>query len=288
MISDSAQARREALWVEIAPAARRIVERSAARVDVDDVLQDVAERFFRHAPDFPSTDEGLAWVSVVARRRLIDLSRRSRPIPTAEIPSRHAVDAERSALGQLALECARRFMREHGIRENWLTGGEDGPATAKDRMSRSRARRRLADHVGRKVGWPVLIPRLRWLAPALGVTAMIPLPYLWFAAPDGHPESSIPSRVGPATERREPAQVLRSPEVTDSSHVLSDGQGVGTTPVKPLPRNSEVVAEAPLPWGGARLVGHPEGAGHPEDRKSVVCVWGLQVAPDTCVAHPLP
>ena len=287
MSGDTAGDWREALWAEIAPQLRRIVGRSATPSDLDDVLQDVAERFFRQAPEFPNAGEGLAWATVVARRRLIDLSRRVRPIPTAEVKAVSCVDTERSAIGQLALDCARRFMSEHGIRESWISGREDGPADAKERMSRSRARRRVADHVGRKVGWPALIPRLRWLMPALGVTAMVPLPFAWSPeASEAHGQTGPKS--SQSTEHRDlqPPEPARAPAAIPVVFAKTPKHGGDPAP---SPRGAEpkyLGAEAPLPWGSARVKEEPN-SGNQDAPAPLVCVWGVVIAPDTCVDHPL-
>lgn len=280
---ETAEERREALWVDIAPSLRRIIGRSVTAADLDDVLQDVAERFFRHAPEFPSSDEGLAWATVVARRRLIDQSRRTRPIPTDDLRAVSSGDTERSALGKLALECARRFMSEHNIRESWIIGG-GGPTDARDRMSRSRARRRLADHVGRKVGWPVLIPRMRWLAPALGVTAMVPLPFMWSPAPTesrpAHQDSSPAIRGGESDSAvavgAPPVEIVAVPKLE--------------MPAEPIdhtsPEGPSTVTEAPLPWGSARVQREPDPETG-EEPTPLLCAWGLKLAPATCIPHPI-
>ena len=285
MITQRAGERREALWVEIAPELRRIVGASAASSDLDDVLQDVAERFFRNAPESLTAEESLAWATVVARRRLIDLSRRMRPIPTDDLAAQPAMDAERTAFGHLALECARRYLREHGILESWISGGEDGPASSRDRVRRSRARRRLADHMGRKIGWPALIPRLRWIVPAIGVTAIVPLPYLVLppVASDAPAQARQPAPFG-LRDFEVPSSA--SPELVTTTEPSPANAAITPEPKRISERRERLRAE-PFPWGGVAAGEQPHGGAESDEPSTLVCVWGLRVVADTCVAHPL-
>lgn len=272
---------REAMWIAIAPSLRRSVAGSAGANEIDDLLQDVAECFLVKTSGFSSEANALSWARVVARNRLIDRSRRPRSVPLAdrEIPSR--VDAQQAALDRMALDCARSFLGSLGVTEHWLAGEDDGPVSARERMQRSRIRRRLAAHIKDKVGWSVLVPRWRWLAPALGALSLVPIPFVASMAPpapsadpapvhgDGTPDSwnlsYEPARTPPHRDE---------PGIRPTPSAPSAPQGGQATPI----------VTAPLPWGEARVREEPTPTGPPAP---LACVNNLRPAPGICVEHPL-
>lgn len=280
-VATSPPGERESMWIVIAPALRRSVAGSAGANEIDDLIQDVAERFLAKTSEFASEAKALAWARMVARNRLIDRSRRPRSTSLAdrEIPSR--VDAERSALDRMALDCARSFLGTLGVTEHWLAGEVRGPVTAKERMQRSRIRRKLADHLKDKVGWSVLVPRWRWLVPALGAASLIPIPFVASLTPPA------PS-ADPAPVHRDgtPDSGNLSYEAARTSSQL-DEPVVRPTPPTPsaAPRGqADPIVTVPLPWGGARVREEPTPPGASEP---LACVENLRPVPEVCLEHPL-
>lgn len=274
-------AEREWLWNVVAPALRRSVAGSAGANEVDDLMQDVAECFFAKTSDFANEAHALAWARTVARNRLIDRSRRPRStyLVDREIPS--TVDAERSALDRMAFDCARSFLGTLGVTEHWLAGEISGPVTAKERMQRSRIRRKLAEYLEDKVGWSVLVPRWRWLVPALGAASLVPIPFFASLAP---PAPSV-----------EPAPVY-SDGTHDSDNLSYEAARASSQldqavdrPSPPAPSaaprdQADPLVTVPLPWGGARVREEPT---PPRASQPLACVENLRPVPELCLEHPL-
>ncbi len=171
---------RATLWLAVQPSVRRAAKHFTGQRDVEDIVQDVAEKFLRFAGEFRSEAHARSWAKVVAEHRIISLSRRTECVPVADLDRPGAAEAtEERALCRLALDCARTYMRRHGINESWLLGSPLGePVSAAERAEKSRLRRRLQAHVREKIGLPALLPPWRWLTPAAVALAVVPIPFL--------------------------------------------------------------------------------------------------------------
>lgn len=276
---------RVTLWLAVQPSVRRAAQRYSGQRDVDDVVQDVAEQFLRFPEEFRSEAHARSWARVVAGHRLIDLSRRTKSLPVADLDRPGAAEVtEERALCQLALDCARKYMRRHGISESWLLGSRVGePVSAAERAEKSRVRRRLQAHVKEKIGWPALIPTWRWVTPAAVALAVVPIPFI-----AGLQLPGTASR-GPDT----PAAIDGLLEPTPAEPVVSQ-QTVPSVPsplqesprgVPAPPDSGRVVASVPTPWGDAQwreIEPPPDGPPPP-----LFCARNVRPVSDVCVDHPV-
>lgn len=276
---------RATLWLAVQPSVRRAAKHFTGQRDVEDIVQDVAEKFLRFAGEFRSEAHARSWAKVVAEHRIISLSRRTECVPVADLDRPGAAEAtEERALCRLALDCARTYMRRHGINESWLLGSPLGePVSAAERAEKSRLRRRLQAHVREKIGLPALLPPWRWLTPAAVALAVVPIPFL---AGLQLPET--------ASSRPEtPAAIDRLAEPVPSEPVVSQQTAPSVPPSRqaspgdvPGPGDSvRMVASVPTPWGDAQwreVEPSPDGPPPP-----VFCAQNLRIAPDVCVDHPL-
>lgn len=274
-----------ALWLTVQPSVRRAAQRLSGQRDVDDVVQDVAEQFFRCPNEFRSEAEARSWSRVVVEHRVIDLSRRGSATPVADLEGSDTSHAtEDRTLCQLALDCARAYMRRRGISESWLLGDPSGePVSAADRAEKSRLRKMIRAHVKEKVGWPALLPSWRWLTPAAVALAVVPIPFIAGLEP---PETStgapnVPAAVDELAESTsaelaasQPTVPWVLPSIRPSPHEM---------PAPPNP--GRVMASVPTPLGDAQWREFEPPPDEPPP--PLLCAQNLRVAPDACVNHPL-
>lgn len=273
------------LWLAVQPSVRRAAQRYSGQRDVDDVVQDVAEQFLRFPEEFRSEAHARSWARAVAEHRLIDLSRRTKPVLVADLDRPGAAEVtEEQALCRMALDCARTYMRRNGISESWLLGSRlDEPVSAAERAEKSRLRRRLQAHVREKTGWPAFIPPWRWLTPAAVALALVPIPFIaGLQLPDT--ASRWPDTQGAIDRLLEPspAQGVASQQTVPS--VPSSLQAPPGEVPRP-PDSVRTVASVPTPWGDAQwreIEPPPDGPPPP-----LFCAQNLRLGSDICLDHPL-
>lgn len=89
----------------------------------DDVLQSTMAAALTHLPRLRNPDAGLAWLSVIARREAIRVSReerRAHPLGDGDVPLDDAEDPERIALARAASEALMRALARLPERERKL------------------------------------------------------------------------------------------------------------------------------------------------------------------------
>lgn len=89
----------------------------------DDVLQSTMAAALTHLPGLRDPDAGLAWLSVIARREAIRISREERrtsPLGDGDVPVDDATDPERIALARMAAEALMRALARLPERERKL------------------------------------------------------------------------------------------------------------------------------------------------------------------------
>lgn len=275
---------RAELWLAVQLSVKRAAQQCSGQTDVDDVVQDVAEQFLRYPEEFESEAHARSWARTVAMNRLIDVHRRTRSVPVADLDRPGAAEVtEERALHQMALDCARQYMRLHGISESWLLGRRDEPVSAAERAERSRQRRRIQAYVREKIGWPAFVPSWRWLTPAAAAFAMVPIPFIGGSqlpeSPAGRPNPPAVT-VEPLTQQPSEALAPRVPSRVQPSPATPMGGGAATPP-----DSGRVVASLPTPWGeaGWRQFEPPPD----EPPPPLFCARDLRVSPDVCVDHPL-
>ena len=279
-----------AVWPEAEAAVHRTVRgRLPLGVEPEDISQQVFVDLLRAGRNAPPPDRLRFWCVAVARRVVADIYRR-KTVPVEDLALAPVVDIESVALTRLRCEAAASAYAD--LREadrSALAASDDGPASNKVKLRRSRARRTLRERAERLVGGALLIPRWGWLAGTTGAAAIIVPLCLGLGGPgvdtapdtsQGTPVTTAPSDVGAAPLAVGPPP--RPEATTVAAHPVPTSPAAAAAAEPTYHRRVRV----PLPGGGAAGYDHyePPVAAEPPP---VACARNLQVSDSVCVDHPV-
>ena len=290
-----------AVWPEVSRRLSRYLQSQGTQPeDAEDAVQECALRLLDGAVPWTSADDLLPWCITVARRHLIDLSRkRARLVPPQfdEVVAENDVHREVSA--RLSLQAVVAAWPQLSPRERASLADAAAGSAQRSESRREAVRDNVARHRARKRLQVLIASALSGLLGALGlarrrgpaacaacsvtvVSAVAVVSVLSLPSPTdgGHPDqgSAAHARRAVLTAKLTANTHPRTRPVGHSRVLPAPGRRQATRPVATTP--VRLAAVHPAAGYQVTVIGHDSATPHPWGS---VCFGGLPLVPDTCV-----